>query len=75
MTAEADGGGSGATSGAVVADGTGAVATAGVAGRAGLVTAFSWDNAEWIDIVRTRSVSAEATAAAFASKNAICTFI
>jgi hypothetical protein len=46
-----------------------------VAGRAGAVTEFSWDNAELNDVTRIKSVNAEATAAAFASKNAICTSI
>jgi hypothetical protein len=78
-TEEADAGGCVSTAGAMVAVGRGAGetgATAGVKGRAGSVTAFSWDNAEWNDVARTRSVNAEATAAAFfASKNAIGTFI
>ena len=78
MTGDEDAGDRAFAAGALVAVGTKAGETgaaAWAAGRAGLVTEFSWDNTEWNDVARTKSISAEATAAAFASKNAICTFI
>lgn len=75
---EADAGGCASAAGAVVGVGTGAGETgaaAWVAGRAESVTAFSWDKAEWNDATTIRSVNPKTTATAFASKNAMGTFI